>query len=143
MKRNNTMHQTIKNGRAGVFCFGLMLSLVAAHPVFAQTAGKAGVEGYVTDANGKPLPNVLVEVAFFTNATGAGGFTSTVTDGSGFFIMEVTPGTSEFGVSAIATCRTAKGTVRVSQPLYWTVREQVYRRDFRLTLPKKATSCLF
>jgi hypothetical protein len=111
-------------------------------PAFAQTAGKAGIEGYVTDSNGKPLRNVLVEFLFYVDVNGGAGFTATATDANGFFIMEAEPGTSSFGVAVMATCRTSKGTVSVSQPMYWTVREQVYRRDFRLTLPKKATGCL-
>lgn len=117
-------------------------SILFTRQAYAQTPGKAGFEGYVTDATGKPLEHVFIEVRFYTNADGGAGFTGTTTDANGYFILETFPGTSEFGVAVVATCRTSKGIVTSTQPMYWTIREQVYRRDFRLTLPKKVTGCL-
>jgi hypothetical protein len=108
---------------------------------FAQATGDAGIEGVVTDSSGNLLANAVVELRTYTDQSGAFLVASVRADANGFYILEVNTGTSNFGIDLVATCNTSKGTVSATQRMYSTIREEVYRRDFRLTLPRRARSC--
>jgi hypothetical protein len=107
----------------------------------AQEANVAAVEGYVYDiATGKPLRSSIVYLAEHLD-NGASNEAITTTDANGFYSVQlVAPSVGDHWLRAV--CTTAKGVTENSQGLYHTLRtDQIYHRNFYLTLPKRQTSC--
>jgi hypothetical protein len=125
-------------GFAASFCWLVGLAGVAWAQVDSQTA----VEGYVFDASHKPLANVIVTLRSASpNDPNLGVSVAVVTNANGFFQLATAIDPASVN-SLEADCKTSKAIVASTMPLYTPARPTVYRRDFFLTLPKRAKGCV-
>lgn len=125
----------------------LLMSAIVALTVLtstanAQDASAAAFEGHVFDAKTlRPLDNVWIQYEF-TIPGGGGSTYSTLTNSNGFYQIDFQPPAQPIAsVGFTAICRTRKGNVTAPGSVYDTLRTQVYRRDFYVTLPKGITKC--
>jgi hypothetical protein len=116
--------------------------ILAPAAAVAQVDGQTAVEGYVFDvATKKPLANAIVTVKSSTPNTDGFSIAAQITNASGFFAIP-TGIAPEAQTVVTAECTTSRGVASSELPLYTPVRPIVYRRDFYLSLPKRAKGCV-
>lgn len=120
-----------------------LVGLVSVSPSMAlsQDSTFAAIEGHVFNAKTRqPLANVY---ASYTATTGGvGGGVSMVTNENGFYELEVQPSLQSGDTITFAVvCQTRRGNVQMFGKLYETLRTEIYRRDFYLTLPRGVSRC--
>jgi len=108
----------------------------------SQDVSNVAIEGHVFDAKTqKPLENALVSYDV-TAPGGLGGGFATNSDTNGFYEMEFLPFQQPLASATLnVLCRTRKGDVQVFSKIYTSVRTEIYRRDFYITLPKNMSKC--
>src|SRR4051812_9992543 len=92
------MNRMLKNEtKLKIIFSGIVVGLFATASAMAQTAGTAGIEGFVTDADGKPLAGAFVELTTIVRPDGTVATTGVFTDANGFYVMEVPVGSTTVG----------------------------------------------
>lgn len=109
----------------------------------AQPVDVAAFEGYIFDRETlKPLSNARVEIRLFLVENADRLILSTISDGNGYYALQVPPIATSVRTEIEAKCLTRKGAVNSGGTGYAPLRAEVYQRNLYVTLPRRETQCI-